>query len=267
MKKERKEKKKRFLALKIIIAAVVFLVLLASTFFAVCFSMAIQDNISDKYTMTETDDSFMNVALRHAIIGTEFNVSDVQLNTYINKKFCGEDKFLRKIRVFFYKDKPIEIYGQIHNWNRDFAISARAETSLDSENGVVEVELSDVKLGELPIHDIVLHTILRDFADKNDYVTFSGGKLYVQSDYAYEFDDLKINLKLEKFEPKDGKIHCKTNSLSKEVVNTLKEYVKSGKAGEKLKDMFNDLFGELVDKIKDKVKDKAGELIDKLIPN
>ena len=181
--KDKKVRKKRFSALKIIIAAVVFLVLLAATFFAVCFSLAIQDNIKDKYTMTETDDSFMNTALKNAITGSSFEVSEVQLNTYINKKFCGEKEFLRKVRVYFHKDEPIEIYGLIHNWNRDFAISARAETRLDKEKGIVAVKLSDVKLGELRIHDIVLHTILRDFADKNKYVTFSEGTLYVQSNY------------------------------------------------------------------------------------
>lgn len=259
---KKSEKKKRFLALKIIIAAVGFLVLLAVTFFTVCYSLAIQDNIEDKYTMTETDDSFMMTVLGNAIVGREFNVSEVELNTYINKKFCGEDQLLRKVRLYFHKDKPIEIYGRIHNWNRDFAVSACAETSLDSENGVVAVKISDAKLGELRIHDIVLHTILKDLADKNDYVTFSGDTLYVQSDYSYEFDDLKFSLKLEKFEPKDGIIRCKTNSVSQDAVKSLREYWLSGKAKGKLKDLFNKIFEEFLDDI----KEKASEFIERIIP-
>ena len=229
-----------FRPLRLLMMLTALLLVGCLVFGIVCYRLAVTDNIREKYTMTETDDSFLWTALKSAVTGKEFEVTEVQLNTYLNKKFCGSDKILQHIRVYSHEEQPVEIYAQIRYWGQEFALSARLDTSLNAEEGIVTAALSDVKLGELPIHSLLVDSILREFAEKNDNVTWYNGTLLVRSRYQYNFDDIAITLRLTAFEPSDGIIRCQTNSLTHELWNALKQYVLSGKASAAIKELLQD---------------------------
>ena len=95
-------KKKNILRIALIIAAVI---LTASVGFAgVCAALAFTDNYKDKYTLYETDDSFLDIVLKNAITGREFILTEAQINTYLNKTVCmntenGERK-IKNLRLY-----------------------------------------------------------------------------------------------------------------------------------------------------------------------
>lgn len=231
--------KKRSAAKRTIISLTAAVLAIVLIFSSICLSLAFQDNIRDKYTMTETDDGFLITVLKGAVFGKTFESPEIEINTYINQKFCGDTKLLRNVRVFFHKDAPVEIYGKLHLLGHDLAVQASGDFTLDSSEGVVILGLHDVKLGELKIHSIVINSILSGFADKTENVEFRDGKLYIKTRYEYHLGDYTLTLRLEQLNAEDGKAVCKTNSLTLEVLRIVKDFIFSDKG----KEFFEKIFG------------------------
>ncbi len=231
---------------KVLLIAVGSLILAGAVFVTVCIVLAQQDNIKDKYTLTQTDDTFRWSALKAALKGSAFNATETQINTYLYQTFCGEDKVLKHVRVYFHQEKSCEIYAKLHYPKGDFALSARAETTFNSTEGIVGVRFHDVKLGELPIPSFIVSAILSDFAKKYDLTTFSDEVLYVRTRYEYDFGDFAFHLRLEEFSPQEGTLLCRTNSLSRELLMALKDYLLSDSGQE----LFTRLFGKTTNYLK-----------------
>ncbi len=133
----------------IVLSVALGAVLLAvGIYFAVYTTLIRQDNIRDKYTLTERDDSFLWSALKASLKGDTFDATEAQINTYLDTAFCGEDKFLKNVRVYFHAQEPCEIYARIHYNGQDLALSAWADMTFDSTEGVVGIQCRQVKLGE-----------------------------------------------------------------------------------------------------------------------
>lgn len=231
----------------VILLAVLGVVLaIGATYVTVCTILARQDHIKDKYTLTETDDSFLWSALKASLTGAVFDATEAQINTYLYSTFCGEDKPLKNVRVYFHAQEPCEIYARIHYRNYDFALSAQAETTFDSQEGIVGVRFQHIKLGEWSVPIGRVRSILRDFADKYDLFTFEEDVLYVRTRYVYDFGDFGFQLRLEEFSPQEGYLRCRTNSLSRELLTALKDYLLSDNGQE----LFTRLFGKRTNALK-----------------
>ena len=238
------KRKKLVLKIALVIAAVILAGIL--TFGGICLYLMDQDNISDKYTITERDDSFLGTILKGAVMGSEFELTEAQVNTYLDNTFCAEDKPLRKIRVCFYRDMPAEVYARIFYMNRERAFYARIQLGLIPEKGVTAVRFSDVKIGELKIHSHVIDSLLNDFAKSTPLAEFKDGVLYIKTEYSYEGRNFSLTIKLEKLEPSGGTVLCKTNSLTHEVIYAVKDYLLS----EDGQEFFKNIFGEKINDIK-----------------
>lgn len=231
----------------IVLSVALGAVLLAvGIYFAVYTTLIRQDNIRDKYTLTERDDSFLWSALKASLKGDTFDATEAQINTYLDTAFCGEDKFLKNVRVYFHAQEPCEIYARIHYNGQDLALSAWADMTFDSTEGVVGIQCRQVKLGEWPVPSWRVENILRDTADKYELMTFEEGILYVRTRYEYHFGDVSFHLRLEEFSPQEGFLRCRTNSLSRELLSALKDYLLSDDGQE----LFTRLFGERTNRLK-----------------
>lgn len=224
---------------KLVIFSVLFIVILVMAALTVCAALALKDN-KDKYTLAKTDDSFLDTALKNALTGSEFHITEDQLNTYLNNKYCSDtdENSLKNIRIYFHSDDDIELYAGIRHWNHDFSLYAKAKTELNPVTGIASVQIYNAKIGELSIPDFILNKIITNFADNQKYVTFENNILYIQTLYQYEFETFTITLNLEKFEPKDGGVNCKTNSLTIEALKALKDYLFSEKGQAMCKRIF-----------------------------
>ncbi len=247
--------KRKRLATRIVLVTIAVILAGVMTFGGVCLYLINQDNISDKYTLTEEDDSFLVTLLKNALTGSEFELTEAQINTYLFKSLCSENKFLRRVRVYFHKDGPSEIYARIFNMDREQALSAKAQIELIPERGVTAVRVSDVKLGELHVHKPVIDSLLRDFAKSSLLVDYYDDVLYIKTEYTYEGKNFSLSLRLERFDPDDGFVHCKTNSLTREVISAVKDYLLSEEGREQIKGYIGDKLSDLKDKIKDKLAD------------
>ena len=222
------------------------LVLLIVAAAAVCAALAMTDNNKDKYTLSQTDDTFLMSALRGSVWGSDFDVSETQINTYLRDTLCDEEKgVLKNIRLYFHDDEDTEIYARIHYMDHDFSAYAKAEIQLDPGSGTAAVRLYSAKLGELPVPDFILQMIIEHVAKDNKYVRYSDGLLKVKTEYFYDFDTFTITLRLEKFQPHDGQLTCRTNSLSYELVVALKDYCLSEEGQHMMKDIFGSDLNDL----------------------
>ena len=231
--------KKRSAAKKVILSITAVLLAGVMIFGSYCLTLAFRDNIKDKYTMTETDDGFLFTVLKGAVFGKNFEASETEINTYINKKFCGGTKLLQNVRIYLQKDKPVELYGRIRLLGHDLAVQAVCDLTLDNSEGVVVLSLDEVKIGDLRIHDIVKNSILSGFADKNENVDFKDGRLYIKTRYEYHLGDYTLTLRLDRLSADDGKAVCKTNSLTLEVLRVVTEFIFSDDG----KEFFKRIFG------------------------
>lgn len=226
--------KKRHRLRKVLLALAALLLTGVIVFGGVCLKLARTDNLRDKYTLDKTEDGFLLTVLKSAVFGQDFTVTEDQLNTYLNKTFCTPDKPLRNIRLYFHENRPSEVYGKVNYHHYDYAFRAGISTHLNSQEGIVTVRLTDVHLGELAVHDMVIQSLLRDFADKNENVQYADGVLYVRTRYDYQLDEASFTLRLERFEPAEGAVICKTNNLTWELLKAVKAYLFSEKGRELL---------------------------------
>ncbi len=240
-------KKKKHRIIRIILYSIIGVVAVSAVAITVCISLALQDNIGDKYTMTESDDGFLTTVLKGAFFGTETDVPELQINTYLNEKLCGDNKALKNIRVRFHKDAPCEIYARFVYKDIWFAIQAKAETKVNERDGMTSVRLSDVKLGELPIGQFVLNYVLNEVASKSDLLEYENEVLYIKSCLEYDFSSLTFTLQLEQLDPFDGGVKCRSNSMSAELFSALKKYILSDKG----KELYHKIIGETAGNIAD----------------
>ena len=232
-------KKKKSAAKRIIISVIALALISVLIFISICLTLAMRDNIRDKYTLTVKDDGFLYSVLGGAVLGREFDASETEINTYINDKFCSEQKLVRNLMVYFHKDDSVQIYGRLHFLEHDLAFSADGSITFDGAGGVAVLSLSNVMLGELRLHDLVINSILSGFADKTKNVDFRDGKLYIKTSYEYQLGDYSLTLRLEQLRTDEGKAVCKTNSLTLEVLEIVRKFIFSEQGREFFKRIFN----------------------------
>ena len=198
----------------------------------------------------------MMSVLKGSFLGNDFKVSEDQLNTFLNEKFCqpekpGSESMLKNLRLYFHEDMPAEVYAKFHYGKHDYSLYAKALIVMEDNSGIAAVRISDVKVGELPVPDFMIQKLLSDFADSKSFVAFSDGTLLIQTFYDYSFDTFGFSLHLEKFEMHEGSVTCKTNNLTFEVLKALKDYLMS----EQGQELSRRLFGHTLSELKDNALD------------
>lgn len=235
----------------IIIITIFILILVAVIIFICrCIALAFTDNIKDKYTLNEkSENTFLKTLLVGAAFGKEFEISEAELNTYINKKYCTDydsnNSGVDHIMVYLHEGEPAEIYAHIYIKGFRFAVRSKLSFSLDTETSTLSVGLYDAYVGELGIPDKVLSYILSRLSENKEHIIVSGTTINVEAKYTYKIKDYDIDLYIRNFVPSDGKVMCRTNSLTGQALKVAGEYISSDEGKEALSSIYN--------KIKDKV--------------
>ncbi len=234
----------------ILTAAVILLVIWACC----CLSLAFTDNYSDKYTLTEADDTLTASFFKASVFGDDFNITDTQINTFINNTLCEaadeSDNRIENACIYFHENEPSELYARIKLYGYEFGIYAEAELSFDSYNSATEIKLSNARLGELEIPDFVLSYALSKIIGENEYACVSGTTIRITASYEYEiYSGYNINLTLKSLEVHDEYITASTNSLSEDVLALLRKYLSTDEGYEAL----NEIIGDSVDSLKDSI--------------
>ena len=238
-----------------IIGIVLLLAIVGSIIFLLyCVSLAFQDNYSDKYALGEIDDTLVESTFKAALFGSEFELSDAQINTAFNEAYCSEktenENGLEKIHIYFHPNNNTEIYAKLRFSGYDFGFYSKAEIFADDSSNFTVI-LHDAKLGELSLSDGLLSWALGQIFNGNDLITAKGTSLSIKASTDFNIGDCTINLSLKKFEPQDGFVSCQTNSLTDEALRIIGEYCTSNEGRQKLKDIFGFDFDDVKKRIFD----------------
>ena len=235
----------------IIIITIFILILVAVIIFICrCIALAFTDNIKDKYTLNEkSENTFLKTLLVGASFGKEFEISEAELNTYINKKYCTDydrnNSGADHIMVYLHEEEPAEIYAHIYIKGLQLAVRSKVEFSLDKETSVISARFYDAYVGELGIPDSILSYILSRVSENKDNMSVSGTAISIVAKYTYEIKDYDIDLYIKNFVPSERKVMCQTNSLTGQALKVAGEYITSDEGREALSGIYN--------RIKDKV--------------
>ena len=246
-----------------VIAGVVIILLLIITgiVFGVIYHKVTQDNIKDKYTLTDPDDGITLTIVKGSLFGNEFEISEKQFNTYINKKFCtvsdGKNSGVDHIMVYFNDDGTCEMYGHAFHKGFSFAMNCKAKFSVDENTSSVRINVYDAYVGELHLSDSVLNDVLDRILSESTRVNYIGGgdaNVEFKAEYNIEIPNTSgINIGVKEAYAKDGALMCRTNSLAGETLKAGIEYVTSKEGREAI--------AGLVDNAKNKIKDKIGGVL------
>lgn len=240
-----------------------FFILIALFIIAVgiCIFLAFQNDNEDKYTAYQNDDTLSYTALKGAVFGEEFQLSEDQINTYINGQLIPKNKNMKNCVVFF-SDDVAEIYAKVNYMNNDFGLYAKADIYLDTRSKNFIVYLHDAKLGKLPIPDNILKSILEQNIPSDETVSVKDGIIEIASSYDFNINDFILNLTFEQFTVRDHAVICRTNSLAENALDVLKQALMTPEGREKLKNLFHFAFSEktIVEFGLNKIKDALSGL-------
>ncbi len=239
------------------IGLLVGLLLVAALILAgIAYRLATQDRIQEQYTLKNADEGITLTAVKGSFFGRNFEISEDQVNTFINKRFCnkqrGDNSGVDHVMIYFHEDQPCEVYG--HAFHKGFAFAFRCKATFDvnpADYGV-SVRLYDAYMGELAIPEQMLDLMLQRILEGSEHVHYSGSRsanVLFTAEYTIEIphtDGLTIGVK-EAYS-KDGALVCRTNSLTGEALRTAKEYLQSKEGWDSVTDA--------VDDVKDRIKDK-----------
>ena len=211
--------------------------------FGICIFLAFQDDNENKYNSYQNDDTLLYTTLKGAVLGEDFQLTENQVNTFINNYIIPQNKNIKNFRVFF-SDGTTEIYTKVTYMNNDFGLTAKADISLNTVSNLFSVRLYDAKLGRLPIHEKILKNILENNIPHDENIYVRDGIIYINSSYNFDIDDFTLNLTFEKFVVDDKVVMCRTNSLAQNALKVLAQALMTPEGREKLKNLFHFAFSE-----------------------
>ena len=242
----------------------IVLLILSAIAAAVCTFLAFQDDYKNKYVFYQSDDSLMYTALKGAVSGENFRLTETQVNTYINNEIVEKsDNNIKNLRVYF-DNGIVEVYAKVNYMNHDFGLYAKAQISLDTVAKKFSVRLYNAKLGRLPVPDFILKDTLEKNIPTTDNVSVKDGIIYINSSYNFNIDAFTLNLSFQEFAVGNKIVVSRTNSLAQDALDTLKKALQTSEGREKLKNLFHFSFSEnsLIDLGLDKIKDVIPDLRD-----
>ena len=243
----------------IIVAVFLVIIIGIAIWLCRCLTLAFQDDYKDKYTLSETDDTLVLTMLKGSVFGNDFQITEVQFNTYINEKLCSDnnndDNGIENIAVYFHEDSPAEIYAKIKLYGYEFGFYSDVTFTLDTSTDTITAILSNAKLGNLDIPDNLLAKALSKALENKNDISVSETAVSCKASYEYEIKNQTITLILEELIPHEGYISCRTNSLSQETINALKDYITSDEGKQELAEFFKNSVGEIKDNITSWIKE------------
>ena len=209
----------------------------------ICIFLASQNDNEDKYNSYQSDETLLYTALKGAVFGEDFQLSENQVNTFINNELFPKNNSIKNSVVFF-NNGIAEVYAKVTYMNHDFGLSAKADISLDTASDTFAVHLYDAKLGRLPIPDFILKSILQKNIPQNETIFPKDDIVYITSSYDFNIEDFILNLTFQRFDIGDHAVICRTNSLAENALDVLKQALMTPEGREKLKNLFHFDFSE-----------------------
>lgn len=229
--------RKRHRALRNVIITVALLVILAVLAAVVCAALATQDPYEEKYSTTDTvtvdTDLIANIA-EAAVFGKDYTADDEEVNSYIRKAIdSSEDSKLKDLAIYLHDDSKAEIYGRVNmnipflSYTGDFGVYCEAEFKLKEESGILEMTLSNARLGMLPIPDSLIGEVLSEKLENiTDKITVEGTTVKFPASFETTVEGIDIKVSLESFTTSEGSVTVKSNKVLADTLDSATDKAK-----------------------------------------
>lgn len=266
--------KKKHKALKIVIITIVSLIVLAVIFGTVCVLLAVQNPYKEKYSTTDTvtinADLVAEIA-KSAVFGKEYIADNQEINSYIRKGIDSKkNSKLKDLAIYFHNNNKAEIYGRVNvdipvlNYSGDFDIYCEADFHLNHNNKMLEITLSNAKLGMLPIHNSILEKVIE--STLKNKLEYKKTIIYFPISLETEVEGIELKVSLEEFTPNEGSVSIKSNKILADTLDSATDRAKEWIAENRDRLLeYGDDMEQWLDENRDKLKEyenKAEDWVD-----
>ena len=157
------------------------------------------------------------------------------INSY-NEKLTDsqkKDAFIGKgASIYLTGNNTAKIYAEINYNDIKFVFSANSKIVFNENSEFISFEVSDTKLGSLPIPTEFIMSKLADGIDSiNKDFRVNGNRIIIPSEYTFEILERELTLRITALNASDGTATVKTTSAMKFLEGLIS-------------DIFKDLFSE-----------------------
>ncbi len=237
--------KRRSRRLRILLISLSCILAVVICFSCICIALASDDIYEGRYTMTRTDDSLLRTVLKGSLRGQEFTVTEDQFNSYVNAHFCNyspeKGSGLEKIRFYFHKNEPVEIFARIHIRGKSFGIRCNADIGFDPDTHIFTVTVRDQYIGRLHLHSLTIKQIMKKLFESTDKITASENNAVAKAEFSYDIASTSFRLYLTKLSTGNGCLICRSNSLTGEALKVAVSYLTSEKGQRLISDIWDNI--------------------------
>ena len=199
------------------------LLILSTIFLLYCTTMVFRDQYPDKYTLDKTDHTLTFDTVKAAVSGSEFQLSNEQINTFLNEKITvrsDSENGIEKIRIYLHNDDNSEVYAKLRYRNYSFAFYAQISITTAGSN--MKINLSNARLGELAVPDFVVSYALGKIFENHPIIKTDDTAITLDLSIDYTISENNIiHLSLRHFESCEGYAKCRTNNLTLQALKAL----------------------------------------------
>ncbi len=188
--------------------------------------LVLKDPNKDKYKV-EPSTKLMQDIIISTVQSSELKVSQDELNGALAYRLTKESSNGSVNGLYFdlqdMKDDKVKVYMPITYKSIDLGVSAYVKPSLDKENNVFCFEISNAKVGLLPISSKMLADKIKN--SEPDMFTSADNKLFVNSYIKYDIHSTSVKIQIDEFRIEDGQVVIKTSGLLKTVEDLFKDFI------------------------------------------
>ncbi|MGO5081474.1 hypothetical protein ACTQ3U_02985 [Oscillospiraceae bacterium LCP25S3_F9] len=177
----------------------------------------------NKINKTESD-SILEPLVKSIVLGEEQTITDSDINGALsmvinsyNEKLTDSQKkdafIVKGASIYLTGNNTAKIYAEINYNDIKFVFSANSKIVFNENSEFISFEVSDTKLGSLPIPTEFIMSKLADGIDSiNKDFQVKGNKIIIPSEYTFEIMERELTLKITDLNVSDGSATVKTTS-------------------------------------------------------
>ena len=227
---EHKQKKQRHILRNSIIVLCILLVIVGAFFIWAVVAASSTANLSKLDAVP--DNALFESLCKSVLYGEEQEITNNELNSFLAYTFEEYEKHhkinqqeniktpkvsIESIAIYFHKETPCEVYAKMVYSDRVLIFSALADIRLDSANNAFSLEISDAKIGDLPVpSEWILSYLFQNEAVNSytDKLSLSGTTVTAPSYIEQEFLGQTLTFKIKSLVIKEARASVLTTSAT-----------------------------------------------------
>lgn len=227
---------KRGNVLAVVIAIILVILLAFGIGIYIIYKSATDLSQADKLNTTEST-TIYEPLVKSIILGEEQTITDDDINGIIAKllneytaKLTETDTknslVVKKVAVYTQDNDAVKLYADLRYNQFRFIFSADANITLNNENKLISMDISNTKIGTLSIPtDFIMNNISDSLKKINPDIQLDGNTIIVPSEYTFEFMKKEITLYISKLTLSEGFATVQTNSAMDLIGQFIDEFI------------------------------------------